>query len=91
MSITEKTFSNEETKRFVEINGTQLMEELNLSDTTQVSEVRNFINQFIYEERLYMQTELNDFNAEMINRAYAAINVPEVVDDCMRLMLNTKA
>lgn len=91
MSGTGKRFSNVETQRFVEINGTQLMEELNLSETTQMSEVRDFINQFIYEERLYMQTELNDFNAEMINRAYAEINVTEVVDDCMHLLLNTKA
>lgn len=90
MSGTEKTFSNIETQRFVEINGTQLMEELNLSALTQVSEVKEFINQYIHEERLYMQMELNDFNVEMINRAYEAINVTEVVEDCMQLLLNTK-
>lgn len=83
MSKTHTGFTNTETKQFIETNSDYLVEVMEEEEATTLSEVTDIIKTYMDEERYFMQTELNAFNVEMIERAYRAIVVKEVVHHVM--------
>lgn len=89
MSTTPKTFSTKETESFVALNSDYLVQEIEDNALTQEKDVTDYIKRYMHNERCFMQTEMNTLNVEVIDQAYARIDVAEVVKRVMFMALNT--